>query len=54
MYSKMPLLRFASAVVQQPIVCKLARDYDLILNILNVTILPRNDSSPSISNAFFE
>jgi ferredoxin len=43
MYSKMLLLRFPKTAVQQPIVCNLARDYDLIFNILNATILPRKE-----------
>jgi len=43
MYSKILLLRFPKTVVQQPIVCNLARDYDLIFNILNATILPRRE-----------
>jgi len=43
MYSKMLLLRFPKTAVQKPIVCNLARDYDLIFNILNATILPRKE-----------
>ncbi len=43
MYSKILLLRFPKTAVQQPIVCHLARDYDLIFNILNATILPRKE-----------
>lgn len=43
MYSKMLLLRFPKTAVQQPIVCNLARDYDLIFNILNATILPHKE-----------
>ncbi len=39
----MLLLRFPKTAVQQPIVCNLARDYDLIFNILNATILPRKE-----------
>ena len=39
----MLLLRFPKTAVQQPIVCNLARDYDLIFNILNATILPHKE-----------
>ncbi len=39
----MLLLRFPKTAVQKPIVCNLARDYDLIFNILNATILPRKE-----------
>ena len=43
MYSKILILRFGKKVVQQPIVCYLTRDYDLIFNILNATVLPRKE-----------
>ncbi len=43
MYSKILLLRFPKTAVQKPIVCNLARDYDLIFNILNATILPHKE-----------
>jgi len=43
MYSKMLRLRFPKTAVQKPIVCNLARDYDLIFNILNATILPHKE-----------
>ncbi|MDJ0915544.1 MAG: 4Fe-4S binding protein [Desulfobacterales bacterium] len=43
MYSKMVILRFPQTTVQKPIVCYLAKDYDLIFNILNATVLPRKE-----------
>ena len=43
MYSKMLKLRFPVTEVQKPIVCKLAREYDLVFNILNAGILPRKE-----------
>jgi ferredoxin len=42
-YSKILVLRFPQTEVQRPIVCSLARDYDLIFNILNAQILPRKE-----------
>lgn len=43
MYSKILILRFPKTVVQHPIVCMLAREYDLVFNILNATVLPRKE-----------
>ena len=43
MYSKILVLRFPQSEVQKPIVCNLARNYDLIFNILNATVLPRKE-----------
>ena len=43
MYSKILILRFPKSEVKKPIVCHLARDYDLIFNILNATVLPRKE-----------
>lgn len=43
MYSRILILRFPQSEVQKPIVCYLARNYNLIFNILNATILPRKD-----------
>ncbi len=43
MYSKILILRFGKREVQEPIVCNLTRDHDLIFNILNATILPRKE-----------
>lgn len=43
MYSRILVLRFPQTEVQKPIVCHLARNYDLIFNILNATVLPRKE-----------
>ena len=43
MYSKILILRFPKTEVQKPIVCYLAKDYDLTFNILNATILSRKE-----------
>ena len=43
MYSKILVLRFPKTAAQNPIVCYLTKDYDLIFNILNATILPRKE-----------
>lgn len=43
MYSKILILRFPKTAAHNPIVCYLTRDYDLIFNILNATILPRKE-----------
>jgi ferredoxin len=43
MYSKILILRFPKSEVEKPIVCYLAKDYDLTFNILNATILPRKE-----------
>ncbi len=43
MYSKILVLRFPQTEVQKPIVCNLARNYDLVFNILNATVLPRKE-----------
>lgn len=43
MYSKILILRFPKTEVQKPIVCHLVRDYDLLFNILNATVLPRKE-----------
>lgn len=40
MYSKILVLRFSEDVAQKPVVYHLARDFDLVFNILNATILP--------------
>jgi L-aspartate semialdehyde sulfurtransferase ferredoxin len=42
-YSKILMLRFPRTEVEKPIVCHLARDYDLTFNILNATVLPRKE-----------
>lgn len=43
MYSKILKLRFPVTEVQKPIVCNLAREFDLVFNILNAGILPRKE-----------
>lgn len=43
MYSKILILRFPQQEVQKPIVCLLAKDFDLVFNILNARILPRRE-----------
>lgn len=43
MYSKILVLRFPKQEAQKPVVCYLAKDYDLIFNILNATVLPRKE-----------
>jgi len=42
-YSKILILKFPPTEVEKPIVCSLARDYDLTFNILNAAILPRKE-----------
>ena len=42
-YHKILKLRFPRTEVQKPIVCYLAKDYDLTFNILNAGILPRKE-----------
>lgn len=43
MYSRILMLRFPQTEVKKPIVCYLAKDYDLTFNILNAQILPRKE-----------
>jgi ferredoxin len=43
MYSKILILRFPKTEAEKPIVCYLAKDYDLTFNILNADILPRKE-----------
>ncbi len=43
MYSKILILRFPKTEVQKPLVCNLARNHDLIFNILHAGILPRKE-----------
>ena len=43
MYSKILILRFPDTEVHKPIVCYLAKDFDLTFNILNAAILPRKE-----------
>ena len=43
MYSKILILRFPKTEVEKPIVCHLAKDYDLTFNILNASVFPRKE-----------
>jgi len=42
-YSKILILKFSAKESQKPIVCYLTKKFDLIFNILNATILPRQE-----------
>jgi ferredoxin len=42
-YSKILILRFPRTEVQKPVVCDLAKKFDLTFNILNATIFPRQE-----------
>ncbi len=42
-YSKMLLLKFPKTSSQRPLVCNLAKEFDLTFNILNATIFPRKE-----------
>jgi ferredoxin len=42
-YSKILMLRFSAKVSQKPVVCYLTQRFDLTFNILNATILPRQE-----------
>jgi L-aspartate semialdehyde sulfurtransferase ferredoxin len=44
-YSKILVLRFPPAEASKPIVCNLARDYDLMFNILNARVFPRKEGA---------
>ena len=43
MHSKILVLRFPKTAAQNPVVCYLTKDYDLIFNILNAAIPPRKE-----------
>ena len=43
MYSKILVLRFPKTEAKKPVVCYLAKDYDLTFNILNAAVLPRKE-----------
>lgn len=43
MVSKILRLRFPKEISTQPVVCYLTKDYDLLFNILNATVLPRKE-----------
>jgi hypothetical protein len=40
-FSKFLMLRYPKTEVQKPIVCYLAKDFDLTFNILKASVLPR-------------
>ncbi len=42
-YSRILILRFSAKAAEQPIVCFLAKNYDLTFNILNAAVLPRKE-----------
>jgi len=42
-YSRILILRFPRTEVEKPIVCYLAKDFDLTFNILNAAVLPRKE-----------
>lgn len=42
-YSKKVVLRYTPDVVDKPIVCRLAQDFDLSFNILRARVLPRRE-----------
>jgi ferredoxin len=43
MYSKMIILHFPRQALEKPLVCNLARDFDLTFTILNATINPKKE-----------
>lgn len=43
MLSKILILRFSTEISHQPLVCNLARKFDLTFNILHAQILPRKE-----------
>ena len=43
MYSKIIILRFPKSEVGKPIICYLARDFNLTFNILNASVFPRKE-----------
>ena len=43
MISKRVVLRFPHRLVDQPIVCKLVKDYDLVFNILRASVTPEEE-----------
>jgi ferredoxin len=42
-YAKILLLKFPKTEVQKPLVCTLAKEFDLSFNILRATVLPRKE-----------
>jgi ferredoxin len=43
MYSKKIVIRYTPDIVQQPIICQLVKQYDLVFNILKARIFPRRE-----------
>ena len=43
MYSKILVLRFPKSEAQSPVVCYLAKNYDLTFTILRATVFPRKE-----------
>ena len=43
MHAEMLVLRFSESVVDQPIIYRLVKDYDLEFNLLKATIYPRKE-----------
>ena len=43
MHAEMLVLRFSEKVVDQPIIYRLVKDYDLEFNLLKATIYPRKE-----------
>ncbi len=43
MYSKILFLRFPKTEVRKPVVCELARDFNLTFTILHATVFPRRE-----------
>lgn len=45
MISKKVVLRFSAGIVEQPIIYRLVKDFDLVVNILRADINPRKEGS---------
>lgn len=43
MYSKKIVIRYTPEIVEQPIICQLVKQYDLVFNILKARIFPRRE-----------
>jgi L-aspartate semialdehyde sulfurtransferase ferredoxin len=43
MYSKKIVIRYTPDIVQQPIICQLVKQYDMVFNILKARIFPRRE-----------
>ncbi len=42
-YSQKIVIRYTAGIVDQPIVCRLVREYDLDFNILHARVLPKRE-----------